>query len=57
MAPSRGANDTKRLNANIPRQLHQDFHVACLTQGEDMTAVLTKFISQYVKLAKNKGTK
>ena len=54
MALVKGANDTKRLNANIDKGLHQDFQIACLKRGEDMTTVLTNFMVKYVELSKQK---
>ena len=46
---------TKRLQVRIPKQLHQDFQIACLQQGEDMTAVINNFINRYVDYSNRKG--
>ena len=38
----------KRLNVNIPEQLHRSFKSATAAQGLEMTDVLLEFIQQYV---------
>jgi len=43
----------KRLNVNIPEQLHRSFKSATAAQGLEMTDVLPEFIEQYVA---KKGT-
>ena len=55
MAPSKGAKDTTRLTANINRNLHTEVQIACINQGENMTAVLTNFIKKYVEISNQKG--
>ena len=50
MALSKGANDTTRLNANISKDLHKEFQIACLKQDDNMTNVLVNFIKKYVAL-------
>ncbi len=39
----------KRMNLNVPVDLHNDFKVATTLKGSDMTHVLLEFISGYVK--------
>jgi len=41
---------TLRINADIPRDLHQRFKIACLKRAETMTDVLTNFVMKYVEL-------
>ena len=41
----------KRLNINVPVDLHNSFKAATAAQGLEMTVVLLKFIDDYV--AKN----
>ena len=41
----------KRLNINVPTDLHNSFKAATAAQGLEMTDVLLKFIEDYV--AKN----
>ncbi len=38
----------KRMNLNVPVELHRDFKVATLFQNKEMTEVLLDFIQQYV---------
>jgi ParG len=42
----------KRMNLNVPLNLHDAFKAATASQGKKMTDVLMKFIEQYVKSAK-----
>jgi hypothetical protein len=39
---------TKRVNLNIPIQLHNSFKAATASQGVSMTDTLMAFIQQYV---------
>ncbi len=39
----------KRMNLNVPLQLHNDFKSATAAQGENMTDVLMRYIKQYVE--------
>jgi len=39
----------KRVNINIPIELHNQFKAAAATRGENMTDVLLKTIQQYVE--------
>lgn len=41
-------NDWKRMNLNVPVQLHNDFKAATAAEGEKMTTVLLEFIEKYV---------
>lgn len=41
----------KRMNLNVPVELHDSFKAATAAQGENMTDVLLRFIEDYV--AKN----
>lgn len=38
-----------RLNANIPKSLHQQFKLKCTKEERDMTQVLIELISNYVE--------
>jgi ParG len=38
----------KRMNLNVPLELHNAFKSITASQGENMTDVLMKFIQQYV---------
>jgi hypothetical protein len=40
---------TKRMNLNVPVDLHNQFKISTVIQGKDMTTVLIEFIRQYVK--------
>jgi hypothetical protein len=41
--------ELKRVNMNIPKQLHDRFKAACAVRGEQMTDVLLKHIEDYVQ--------
>jgi predicted HicB family RNase H-like nuclease len=45
------ASGAKRLNVNIPTELHNRFKSAAAAQGLEMTVVILQFIESYV--AKN----
>lgn len=47
----------KRLQVRIPMEVHRNFQIACLKQGEDMTAVINSFINKYIDYSNKKGTK
>jgi len=38
----------KRMNLNVPTQLHNAFKSTTAAQGQNMTDVLLEFIQQYV---------
>lgn len=38
----------KRMNLNVPVQLHNQFKAATAAEGKDMTTVLLQYIQQYV---------
>ena len=38
----------KRMNLNVPVDLHNAFKIATVLQNSDMTTVLLDFIQQYV---------
>lgn len=40
--------ETKRMNLNVPTELHNQFKISTVIQGKDMTEVLIDFIQQYV---------
>lgn len=42
----------KRMNLNVPVNLHDAFKAVTASQGKKMTDVLMKFIQRYVKNAK-----
>jgi hypothetical protein len=39
----------KRMNLNVPLELHNSFKSLTAAQGKNMTDVLLEFIQQYVK--------
>jgi hypothetical protein len=39
----------KRVNMNIPKELHDAFKAATAARGERMTDVLLEYIKEYVK--------
>jgi hypothetical protein len=39
----------KRMNLNVPAELHRAFKTATASEGKDMTEVLLEFISNYVE--------
>ncbi len=41
--------ERKRLNMNVPRDLHDAFKAATAAEGKQMTDVLMDFIRQYVE--------
>jgi len=45
-----GAEEIKRLNVNVPLQLHNAFKAATAYRNENMTDVLLKLIEDYVAL-------
>lgn len=49
--PKETEPQVKRMNINVPVDLHDAFKAATAVQGENMTDVLMKFIEDYV--AKN----
>ncbi|MGA6087203.1 MULTISPECIES: plasmid partition protein ParG [Providencia] len=44
---------TKKLQMNIPEELHKQFKLACLSNEVDMTAVVQELIENW--LEKNRG--
>lgn len=40
---------TKKLQMNIPEELHKSFKMACLKADMDMTEVTTSLIKQWLK--------
>jgi hypothetical protein len=48
----------KRMNLNVPVELHNNFKSVTASQGQNMTDVLMQFIREYVDkhtIAKQKG--
>jgi hypothetical protein len=41
--------EVKRLNMNVPRDLHDAFKAATAAEGKQMTDVLMDFIRKYVE--------
>ena len=39
----------KKLQMNIPDELHTRLKVACTLEGKDMTMVVLKLVEEYVK--------
>ena len=46
--PKENEPQVKRMNLNVPVDLHDAFKAATAAQGENMTDVLTQFIWDYV---------
>lgn len=42
--------EQKRLNANIPVELHTRFKVATMQQGKDMSKVVEELLEQWLKV-------
>ena len=40
--------ELKRMNLNVPIELHNSFKSVTASQGKDMTSVLLEFIQEYV---------
>ena len=50
MSPrARATTEVKRLNMNVPRDLHDAFKAASAAEGRQMTDVLMDFIRKYVE--------
>ena len=50
MSPrARATTEVKRLNMNVPRDLHDAFKAASAAEGKQMTQVLMDFIEEYVR--------
>jgi hypothetical protein len=47
----------KRMNLNVPVDLHNAFKAAAAAQGENMTDVLMEFIRNYVDKHASKPTR
>lgn len=48
--------ELKRMNLNVPVELHNSFKSITASQGQNMTDVLMKFIEEYVaRHASGKG--
>ena len=45
----------KRMNLNVPVELHNSFKSITAAQGQNMTDVLIEFIEQYVAKHQPKG--
>jgi hypothetical protein len=43
------APEVKRMNMNVPKDLHDSFKAAAAARGEIMTDILLAYIEQYVK--------
>jgi len=43
------APEVKRMNMNVPKDLHDAFKAAAAARGENMTDVLMTHIEQYVE--------
>ncbi len=41
--------EVKRMNMNVPRDLHDAFKAAAASRGENMTDILLKHIEEYVQ--------
>ena len=50
MSPrARATTEVKRLNMNVPRDLHDAFKAASAAEGKQMADVLMDFIRKYVE--------
>ena len=49
IAKARQEPQVKRMNLNVPLELHNSFKSLTAAQGLNMTDVLLEFIQQYVK--------
>ena len=50
MSPrAKRSTEAKRLNMNVPRDLHDAFKAATAAEGKQMTDVLMDFIRKYVE--------
>jgi len=49
--------EVKRMNLNVPVQLHNAFKSATAAQGENMTDELLKFIRSYIDKYASKPTR
>ena len=45
----------KRMNLNVPIEIHNSFKSVTAAQGKDMTTVLMEFITNYVAKNSPKG--
>lgn len=43
------SDQVKRMNMNVPRDLHDQFKAAAASRGERMTDILLKHIAEYVQ--------
>lgn len=48
-ALSRPATPTKKLQMNLPEELHKSFKITCLKHDRDMTDVTASLIQQWIK--------
>jgi hypothetical protein len=48
IAKAKPQPQVKRMNLNVPIELHNSFKAATAAQGLDMTTVLLEFIENYV---------
>jgi predicted HicB family RNase H-like nuclease len=56
-APEPDESKVKRMNLNVPIELHNAFKVSTAAQGKNMTDILIAFIQQYVHENYPKGLK
>jgi ParG len=56
-APEPEETEVKRLNLNVPIELHNAFKVSTAVEGKNMTDVLIQFIEEYVRERYPKGLK
>jgi ParG protein len=49
------AEKVKRMNLNVPVELHNSFKSVTAAQGKDMTHVLLEFIRNYITKHSPKG--
>jgi predicted HicB family RNase H-like nuclease len=56
-APEPEETKVKRMNLNVPIDLHNAFKVSTAAHGKNMTDVLIEFIQQYVHENYPKGLK
>lgn len=55
IATKKAEPQVKRMNLNVPVDLHNSFKAATAAQGINMTDVLMKYIQEYVDKYSSKG--
>lgn len=53
-AVKKPALPTKKLQMNIPENIHKEFKLACLREDKEMTEVVLSLITHWLESEKNK---